>query len=476
MSKRILSLIAVFIISGTALSSSQNTMTREESIQILGKMKEVLPAAQWVSHGTLKTLRTVYKRDADGKNSVAVDEVTIYTDGSRLLQRTKSIRKEGVESKPRVPEELKSRMKLGESSVSPTTTSMLFDDNNNRRIIYLEEPIATATIDETGRMKGGHNGILTSGVFQREGILSDTSLGVSTVSGKKTSENTAEITISRPDMTIIVTIDLKTYRPLLCNLRGFEGRSSLWEWEWPPEPCKMPLQVSISVNADNGSSEASNFRHISVSDEVSPKDFELDFKYETPVTYYPPLNSGVKGSIVYRYNPRLDLQRFISLRIQYELSQQKLKNCATASLMYVADALGVNLGDTSSLVHLNPNASKDEPKNQSDALEIRNFLREKGLYCEAIKSSFDFLRPRDNASMVLDKDTVVIIRIIERFPHFVVLVALEGKDVWVGDFDSPKCLRTLIPKAVKEWDGASILVSSKPLDKLLREGDVGTPE
>ncbi len=96
MSKRILLLVALLVISGTAMSSSQNMMTREESLETLGKMKKVLPTAQWISHGTLKTLRTVYKQSTEGKSSIAVDEVTIYVDGDLLLQRTKSIKREGA--------------------------------------------------------------------------------------------------------------------------------------------------------------------------------------------------------------------------------------------------------------------------------------------------------------------------------------------------------------------------------------------
>jgi hypothetical protein len=195
-----------------------------------------------------------------------------------------------------------------------------------------------------------------------------------------------------------------------------------------------------------------------VSDTAKPEDFLVEFAYGANVEYFPPTIGRTVDSIVYRHNPAIDAQALIARRIQFMLSPQDRKNCATAALKAVEEKFGVAFGDTSAIVHLadvNQVGGKG-PLSLTSAVEIRNLARSKGLYSEVVRTDIEHLD-------TLGNDTLAILHLPNR-QHFVVFLGVHrGKDVWVSQADTRKCLYILGMGDLEAWKGTTILISSKPI-------------
>jgi hypothetical protein len=164
------------------------------------------------------------------------------------------------------------------------------------------------------------------------------------------------------------------------------------------------------------------------------------------------------GAIIYRHNPAIHAQVLIARRIQFMLSTQERKNCATAALKAVEEKFGVAFGDTSAIVHLadaNQVGGK-RPLGLTSAVEIRDLVRSKGLYSEIVRTDIEHLA-------ALGDDILAILHLPNR-QHFTIFVGVYGgKEVWVSQADTRKCLYILGRGDLEAWKGTTILISAKPI-------------
>ncbi|MCX5646846.1 MAG: hypothetical protein NTZ17_19535 [Phycisphaerae bacterium] len=434
-------------------------LTSEESRAILQKMMDSLPADRWIERGVLEINHTRLQNDGQ---AVLVQKITNYVEPNLVLQEFQVVSQTGnmelpVPMRPEAKKAIDTAKELGTLIPPPTKRITLMEQE--RFLTYASEPFHSATIDESGRFPyQQYNLFLSAGLFQKQGFLSPENLRLATVSGKKgPAANLLEITVARPDFTVMIALDPKTLRPLSCKIDDKNERSQLWEYEWANDGRSIPAQVTITKKSKK-SSEVDNFRYQLVSDATKAENFRVEFAYGTPVQYFPPPNSNSSQSIVYIHNPAIDVQALIARRFQFALSPQKAKNCATAVLNAVEDRFGVAFGDTSAIVHIpdaNPVDGK-KPVGTTSAIEIRDMVRSKGLYSEIVRTDIEHLA-------ALGKDTMAIMHLPNR-RHFTIFVGVYGgKDVWVSQSDTRKCLYILNRGDLDAWKGTTILISSKPI-------------
>jgi hypothetical protein len=255
----------------------------------------------------------------------------------------------------------------------------------------------------------------------------------------------------------VIALDPAALRPLSCGIHEKNERTQLWEYEWAGEGGGIPAQVTITKKFKS-SSLMDNFRYQLVSKDTKAEDFRVLFAYGTAVEYFPPPNGSKSESIIYIYNPTVDVQALIARRLQFVLSSQERKNCATAVLNAVEEKFGVAFGDTSGIVHV-PDANQaagKKPVGTTSAIEIRDLVRRKGLYSEIVRTDIEHLG-------ALGNDTMAILHLPNR-KHFTTFVGVYGrKDVWVSQSDTPKCLYILNHTDLDAWNGTTILISSKPI-------------
>lgn len=435
-------------------------LTSEESRAILQKMMDSLPVDRWVERGVLEINHTRLQNDGQ---AVLVQKITNYVEPDRVLQEFEVVSQTGkmevpnASVRPEVKNVLDSAEKLGMISPGPTKRTVLMEQE--RFLTYASEPFHSATIDESGRFPyQQHSLFLSAGLFQKQGFLSPENLRLATVSGKKGPAGPSlEITVARPDFTVMIALDPKTLRPLSCKIDDKNERSQLWEYEWANDGRSIPAQVTITKKSKK-SSEVDNFRYQLVSDAAKAEDFRVVFAYGTPVQYFAPPHDKGREGILYIHNPAIDVQALIARRLQFVLSPQKAKNCATAVLNAVEGKFGVAFGDTSGIVHV-PDANQAAARKSvgtTSAIEIRDLVRSKGLYSEIVRTDIEHLA-------ALGSDTMAILHLPNR-KHFTIFVGVyRGKDVWVSQSDTRKCLYILNRGDLDAWKGTTILISAKPI-------------
>jgi hypothetical protein len=461
MKKCLANIVGLFLLATLGTADAAQELTSEEALVILQRMMNALPAGRWIERGVLKTNRTNSQNDGQ---RVLVERITSYVEPNRVLQESEVIRQTGElgmpesGTRPEVKKRIDSAKQLNMIAPPPTKMAVLMEQG--RFLTYVTEPFRSAMIDESARIPYQQgNFVLSAGLFQKQGFLSQKNLGIATLSGKKDPGGSfLEVTVVRPDFTAVIAIDPKTVRPLSCTITEKNERSQLWEYEWASDGRAIPAQVTITKKS-NGFSETDNFRYQLVSEVAKPEDFKVEFHYGAAVEYFPPPDSGVRGSIVYIHNPAIDVQNLVARRLQFVLSRQERKNCATAILSAVEEKFGVAFGDTSGLVHF-PDANQapgKSPVGVTSAIEIRDTVRSKSLYSEIVRTDLQHL-------VGLGDGTMAVMHLPNR-QHFTIFVGLyQGKDVWVSQADTRRCLYILNHTDLDAWDGTTILISSKPID------------
>jgi hypothetical protein len=442
-------------------------LTSEASLAVIQRMMDSLPAGRWIEKGVLKIDHTQSQNDGQ---AVLVEKVTNYVEPNRVLQEFDVVSRTGkMEMRASLPPEAQKVLESAEHAgiTLPPPIKRIVLTEEGRYLTYISAPYQLGTIDESGRFPyQQYNLFLSAGLFQKQGFLSQENLRLATVSGKKDSVvNSLEITVARPDFTAVIALDPATTKPLSCRIQEKNEKSQVWEYDWGGAGKSIPAQVTITKKS-KGRAEMDNFRYQRVSDTTKPEDFRVEFQYNTNVEYSPPSTGGsAVGAIFYRHNSDIDAQTPIARRIQFVLSPQNRKNCATAALMAVEEKFGVAFGDTSAIVHLadaNQAAGK-RPLGVTSAVEIRDLARSKGLHSEVVRTDIEHLA-------TLGKDTLAILHLPNR-NHFIIFVGLYGrKDVWVSQSDTRKCLYILGRGDLDAWKGTTILISSKPIP--LGEGNV----
>jgi hypothetical protein len=460
MKKSLLNMAGLVLWATWGAGAGAQELPRAESLALLQKMMDSLPAGRWIDRGVLTIDHT--RSQNDGR-AVLVERITNYVEPHRVLQEFEVVRQTGRMEIPgdNMPSEVRKAIDTTKDSgrvpASPTKRIVLMTED--RFLTYACEPFRSATIDESGRFRyQQYNLVLSAGLFQKDGLLSQESLRLATVSGKKDpAGNSLEITVVRPDFTVVIALDDGTVRPRSCKVHEKNENSQLWEYEWAGDGRALPLQVTITRQSESFSM-VDNFRYQFVSDTTKPENFRVEFQYNTSVQYSPPPNAGGLGDIVYHHNPAVDVQSLIARRLQFVLSPQKRKNCATAALHAVEERFGVAFGDTSGIVHVadaNQPAEK-QPIGTTSAIEIRDLVRRKGLHSEIVRTDIEHLA-------ALGNDTMAILHLPNR-KHFTILVGVYGKkDVWVSQSDTRKCLYILNRGDLDAWKGTTILISSKPI-------------
>ncbi len=354
MKKSLIHVVGIVLLATSGSADGAQELTSEESLAMIQRMMDSLPTGRWIERGVLNIDYTRSQNDGQG---VLVQKIKSYVEPHRVLQEFQVVSQTGAMEIPaQAKKAIDTAKDLGIATPPPTKRIMLIEEQ--RFLSYTSEPFYSAMIDESGRIPYQQGNVfLSAGLFQKQGFLSQEKLRMATLSGKKDPAGRfLEITVTRPDFTAVIAIDPQRVKPLSCTISEKNERSQLWEYEWASDGRAVPAQVTITKNS-KGSSETDNFRYQLVSKTVKAEDFRVEFHYGAGVEYFPPANSGIRGSIVYRHNPFMDVQPLIARRLQFVLSRQERKNCATAILNAVEEKFGVAFGDTSNLVHF-PDANQ----------------------------------------------------------------------------------------------------------------------
>ncbi len=244
---------------------------------------------------------------------------------------------------------------------------------------------------------------------------------------------------------------LKMQNGLLKECRYSNYRFILNRW--------LPNNIVIELYNENMtphklvSQDIWNFTSIDAKALVS-EDFSVKFDYDTLIDDY---RFG-KNSFRFRYSPpeapsskAIDIYGLIKERLEMlHLSDQKVQNCATASLKYVCLQLGhdVSWKELSQLVN---GAEKG-----TNMLNMQKFLNNSGLYALAVKTDLRKLECLNGYQIIL---------YLQEYNHYVVYANIDKKYVRLIDLDQNNVYYRQSREAFnKKWNGIALIVDNRTIN------------
>ncbi len=179
----------------------------------------------------------------------------------------------------------------------------------------------------------------------------------------------------------------------------------------------------------------------------SPDDFEVSYEFDA---YIEDFTFGDEP-LRYRYDgtaKNVDTYELLQQKLEFASLKGK-QNCATASLKYTCDKLGVKCSgqDLSLLVH--------GQKKTTTLAQMRQFAQSLGLNAVAVKTDIKQIKNLDDYQVIVH---------LPGQKHFVVLSEIDDKYVRLIDLaENTFYYRRSIEYFNSVWDGTALLVSKKPV-------------
>lgn len=172
--------------------------------------------------------------------------------------------------------------------------------------------------------------------------------------------------------------------------------------------------------------------------------FGVNYEADALVEYFSEIT---ERPAMYRYSETIDTEQLLAERLAFAANEGvQPQNCATAALKYVLPRLGKNVTDEQ-LAEL-----VGEPDRTTSLYAMKEFARDQGLYCRAVKTDIETLRSLGNCEVIL---------YIPGKKHFVVLAGIDASYIWTIDLASNRFYyRTDVHFFGMDWtEGVALLLS-----------------
>jgi hypothetical protein len=187
----------------------------------------------------------------------------------------------------------------------------------------------------------------------------------------------------------------------------------------------------------------------SISENVPhPNSFTVPYESDALVKFRSP---AIAKPLSYRFHKDVDTDLLLQERLAI-LSTHNTNtfNCATVAMKHVLAQLGKNVTDKK-LAEL-----VSRPNKSTSLYALREFARESGVQCRAVKTDLQTLRGLEGSQAILH---------LPGANHYVVLGHVDDEYVWVIDLDGNKFFyRTEVDEFGLDWSkGTALLLSNEPM-------------
>ena len=196
--------------------------------------------------------------------------------------------------------------------------------------------------------------------------------------------------------------------------------------------------------------------------------FMVDYEEDTNIEYVSPLTDK---PLVYRYSSLIDTEKLLAAKLDYDAKEgTQPQNCATASMKYAIEQLGVSVDDSqlASLI--------TEPENGTNLRTMKSFARNIGLNCRAIRTDLDTISKLSDCQLILyfpGRKHFVVVDSIDSYVRIVDIATkkfYDNIDVSFFDMDWPTGIAFVISNNAIQIQGDFQDLSDTELAEIVGAG------
>ncbi len=353
-------------------------------------------------------------------------------------------------------------------------TSQFNTELNARRVFawdgehyIMYTPVAEhAYVDSAGEMPVAVNGPLTAGLVPwGHGYYSLENLSsLESTASERIIDGRAEVllTLNNNDgsqFSFVLDPGMQ-YAVISCSVTG-KGNASIFKYYSDFEHVSsrwVPMSIVLEkYEAGSQKLLARDIWTMTVDANVPQEDsFKVDYEEDTLIEYASPITNR---PLIYRHSSMADTDILLGEKLSLDAEEGIYpQNCATASMKYVLEQLGIYTSDSQLA------ALVSEPDSSTSLYAMKNFAQNLGLNCRAVRTDLETIRSIGNCQVIL------------YFPgkkHFVVLESIDSEYVRIVDLASRKFYyRTEASFFDMDWStGIALIISDSTIEANLQDLD-----
>lgn len=320
-------------------------------------------------------------------------------------------------------------------------------------------PVNRVMVDAAGRIPHGVNGALTAGIIPwGQGLLTGEALRsaeCTAVEKQVEGQNRVHLNLQWPSGTQgqFVLDCQRGQAPLSACVVGQDNAVVTTTFEnhrWVADRW-VPMEIDVE-RRDRRTDRLLGYDQWNITsiDAATPSGeaFAPQYQSDAVIQYSSPL-SGAK-TLLYEHSNLIDTDSLLAERLAVAAQGTRPQNCATASLGYLARQLGRPIGER-------PLAESLDARGNTSLYALMQLAKDQGLYSRVVKTDLDALGRLKTYRAIL---------YIPAKNHFVVLAAMDNRDVWLIDLTARLFFYRVDAKAFTqmEWtEGVALLVSKQPI-------------
>jgi len=446
-----LMVILLFIAQDYARADGQ--LDRTEILQIFKTLTDQ-PKRTWIPSGTITATHNEYRSST---GYMTDSTVTVKYDGDRFYWEINI----DSHTKQAEPEPIYSGQPSLDNSNLKWNKQNIFTWDGERYTMYFKSGNDAIVREGPGDFPAAVSGPLNAGIVPwGHGVYTLEELSAAESSAEVDGQGHVHLTVNRENgLRMVFVLDpAKDYALLSYSIYYDSGASIIKTYGDYESVLGKWIPTTIIIERYNNrkpSSELVTCDHWDLTS-ISPitpqsDSFRAPFETDTRVEFYSPIS---KKPFSYRYYSEVDTESLLQKKLELEIAStvEKLgRNCATVAMKHVSERLGKSVTDQelAGLV--------SEPNKSTNLYALRQFARDLGLHCRAVKTNIQALKKLKGCQAILH---------LPRANHYVVFEYIDDKYVWIIDLDSHKFFyRTKLKEFSHNWSaGTALLVSNKPLD------------
>jgi hypothetical protein len=325
-------------------------------------------------------------------------------------------------------------------------------------------------VDAAGKLQRAVTGPLTAGLIPwGYGRFSLASLAAAQASARQNAGGTIDMTLKQADgVSMSLTLDpAKAYAVTKATLTGAGGLVVTYTCSdyrlagnnWVPWNIVVERQ-NDSMTSKLPTSEQWTFTSVSAA-APAPGSFDVPLKAKALVEYSSPVAAE---SAIYVQSDGVDARGLLAQRLAYAAgASSRRQNCATAALQQAAAELGKAIPEQAL-------ARLVGPDGWTNLYDMKRCAESQGLYCRAVQTDLATLQGLAGVKAILH---------IPGKNHFIVLDAVDDREVWLTDLSSRKFhYSQSVDFFPMDWsEGVALLLSDRPIPgsfTALPDGVLGT--
>jgi hypothetical protein len=447
----VLVVILLFIAQDYAFAGGQ--LNRTEILQIFKTLTDQ-PKRTWIPSGTITATHYEYKTST---GYMTESTVTVKYDGERFYWEI-NIDSRAKQAEPEPGQVSQLSLKTLELRWNK---QRVFTWDGERHTMYFKLGNYAVVREGPSDIPVGVSGPLSAGIVPwGHGFYTLENLSAAESSADVDGQGHVHLTVNREDgLRMVFVLDpAKDYALLSYSIYYQSGASIIKDYDDYESVLGKWIPTTIIIRRYNNSkpsSELATFDHWDLTS-ISPippqsDSFRAPYETDTQVEFYSPIS---KKPFWYRYYSEVDTESLLQKKLEIEIASTEgapSRNCATVAMKQVLERLGKSVTDQ----QLDRLVNK--PKKSTNLYALRQFARDLGLHCRAVKTNLRALKNLKNCQAILH---------MPRANHYVVFEYIDDKYVWVIDLDSHEFFyRTRLKDFGRKWSaGTALLISDKPLD------------